>query len=134
MPTLPWTTSSYRPADGSSLHVLASTLPLSRYRDVPRFMRWASRIRRQLATAEGCAGYSLDAQLTRKTFCTLSAWSSPDAMNAFVRSGAHAQMLADMAGRLGNPTFVQSTASPTELPLDWTAARQRLAEAATRRD
>ncbi|MDE3134608.1 MAG: DUF3291 domain-containing protein [Acidobacteriota bacterium] len=131
MPPLPWTTCSYQPTDESSLHVLASTLPLSRYSDIPRFMRWASRIRRQLTRAEGCAGYSLDAQLTRKTFSTLSAWSSPEAMNAFVRSGAHAQMLDDMAGRLGKATFVESAATPTQLPLDWKAAKQRLAEAAT---
>lgn len=131
MPTLPWTTCSYQPTEESSLHVLASALPLSRFRDIPRFIRWASRIRRQLATAEGCAGYSLDAQLTRKHFFTLSAWSSPEAMNAFVRSGAHAQMLTEMAGRLGTPTFVESAASPQQLPLDWTAAKQRLTEAAS---
>lgn len=131
MPTLPWTTCSYQPNEESSLHVLASTLPLNRFRDIPRFMRWGSRIRRQLATAEGCAGYSLDAQLTRKSFLTLSAWSSPEAMNAFVRSGAHAQMLTDMAGRLGTATFVESAASPQQLPLDWTAAKQRLAGAAS---
>jgi hypothetical protein len=78
----------------AALHVLTSTLPFGRYRDVPRFMRWALRICRQLASAEGCAGYSLDARLTRKTFFTLSAWSNAEAMNAFVRSGDHARMLS----------------------------------------
>lgn len=134
MPTLPWTTCSYQPTDEASLHVLASKLPLNRLRDLPRFMRWGSRIRRQLASAEGCAGYSLDAQLTSKSFFTLSAWSSPEAMNAFVRSGAHAQMLSDMAGRLGTATFVESAASARQLPLDWAAAKQRLATAAGKRD
>ena len=34
-----------------------------------------------------------------RTFYTLSAWSDADAMNRFVRSGQHAAMLTDMAGR-----------------------------------
>ena len=133
MPTLPWTECRYRPRDGESLHVLTSTLPLASYRDVPRFLRWTLRIRRQLAQAEGAAGYSLDARLLRKTFYTLSAWSSAEAMNRFVHSGDHASMLADMAGRLGQPVFVESNASPAELPLRWDAAKQRLADERARR-
>lgn len=132
MPTLPWTVCRYRPHDDESLHVLTSTLPLRSYRDVPRFLRWAHRIRRQLADAEGAAGYSLDARLLRKTFYTLSAWSSAESMNTFVRSGQHADMLADMGGRLGQATFVETTATPADLPLDWDAARQRLADAGAR--
>ncbi len=128
MPALPWTECQYRPRNGESLHVLTSTLPLQSYRDVPRFLRWTLRIRKQLAKAEGAAGYSLDARLLRKTFYTLSAWSSAEAMNRFVHSGDHASMLADMAGRLGQPAFVESNASPAELPLDWDAAKQRLAD------
>ncbi|MEC3953815.1 hypothetical protein VMT65_12315 [Nocardia sp. CDC153] len=50
-------------------------LPLNRFRDVPRFLLWTRRIRTQLKTAEGCAGYTLDAQPFVKTFWTLSAWS-----------------------------------------------------------
>ncbi len=128
MPTLPWTECRYRPRNDESLHVLTSTLPLQSYRDVPRFLRWTLRIRKQLANAEGAAGYSLDARLLRKTFYTLSAWSSAEAMNRFVHSGDHASMLADMAARLGQPVFVESNASPAELPLEWDAAKQRLAD------
>jgi hypothetical protein len=127
MPTLPWTVCRYRPHDGDSLHALTSTLPLQSYRDVPRFLRWTLKIRKQLASAEGAAGYSLDARLLRKTFYTLSAWSSVETMNTFVSSGHHASMLGDMAGRLGQPEFVESTATPADLPLDWGAAKQRLA-------
>jgi quinol monooxygenase YgiN len=76
---------------------------------VPRFLRWAVRIRKQLATSDGCAGYSLDAHLLRNTFYTLSAWQDRDAMNRFVQSGRHAAMLADMGGRLGQSTFVESS-------------------------
>jgi hypothetical protein len=128
MPALPWTNGPYRPDDDTTLHVLTSMLPLRRFGDIPRFLRWTGKIRKQLVTAEGCAGYSLDARLLRKTFCTLSAWSDADAMNRFVRSGQHAAMLADMAGRLGESTFVESGVPSSALPLDWPAARQRLAD------
>ena len=131
MPALPWTNGPHQPAPGEELHALTSTLPLTHYRDVPRFLRWTMKIRRQLATAEGCAGYSLDARLLRKTFFTLSAWQDSEAMNRFVRSGQHATMLADMAGRLGQSTFVESSIPGTGLPLDWAAARQRLVDANT---
>jgi hypothetical protein len=86
-------------------------------------------IRKQLAASDGCAGYSLDAHLLRKTFYTLSAWQDRDAMNSFVHSGRHAAMLADMAGRLGQSTFVESRTRASGLPLDWGAAKQRLTNA-----
>jgi hypothetical protein len=129
MPVLPWTTGPFDPRGDRELHVLTSTLPLTRYRDVPRFLRWAMQIRKQLATTDGCAGYSLDARLLGKTFHTLSAWQDRDAMNRFVHSGRHAAMLADMAGRLGQSTFVESSAHADGLPLDWAAAKQRLINA-----
>ena len=129
MPALPWTNGPYNPTGAGELHVLTSTLPLTRYRDVPRFLRWAMQIRKQLAGSDGCAGYSLDAHVLRKTFYTLSAWRDAEAMNRFVRSGPHAAMLADMAGRLGQSTFVESSTRPDGLPLDWAAAKQRLTDA-----
>jgi hypothetical protein len=129
MPALPWTTGPFKPTDDQELHVLTSTLPLASYRDVPRFLRWAMQIRKQLATTDGVAGYSLDARLLRKTFYTLSAWQDRDAMNRFVHSGQHAAMLADMAGRLGQSTFVESSTHANALPLDWAGAKQRLANA-----
>jgi hypothetical protein len=129
VPALPWTTGSYKPTEDGELHVLTSTLPLTRYRDVPRFLRWTMQIRKQLASTDGCAGYSLDAHLLRKTFYTLSAWQDRDAMNRFVHSGRHAAMLADMAGRLGQSTFVESSTGADGLPLDWAAAKQRLTDA-----
>ena len=128
MPALPWTTGPYRPEDDTTVHVLTSMLPLRRYGAIVRFLRWTGKIRKQLVTADGCAGYSLDARLLRKTFYTLSAWSDAEAMNQFVRSEQHAAMLADMAGRLGEATFVESSTKSSALPLDWAAAKQRLAE------
>ena len=53
-------------------------------------------------------------------------------MNAFVHRGHHASMLTDMAGRLGQPEFVESSATRDQLPLDWNAAKHRLADARSR--
>ncbi|WP_369635620.1 hypothetical protein [Nocardia sp. JMUB6875] len=116
MPQLPWTSGVYEPEDGAELHVLTSELSLKRYADIPRFLCWTLKIRTQLKDAPGCAGYSLDALLTSKTFRTLSAWSDKEAMEAFVRAGSHAEMLADMAGRVGNPKFVESKETGKNLP------------------
>jgi hypothetical protein len=128
VPALPWTSGRYR--DDQPLHVLTSTLPLKRYRDVLRFLLWTRKIRAQLVSDPGCAGFTLDAHLLSKTFWTLSAWQDREAMQRFVHSGAHAEMLADMGGRLGASRFVESVATRADLPLDWSAARARVTAAA----
>lgn len=125
MPKLPWTVGQY--CADTEMHVLTSRLPLHRYRDVPRFLRWTFKIRKQLRDDSGCAGFSLDAKLLTKTFWTLSG-SDREAMTRFVHSGHHAAMLVDMAGKVGNPSFTDSTARRTDLPLDWTAAHARITE------
>ncbi|GAB2534782.1 hypothetical protein [Nocardia heshunensis] len=126
MPALPWTKGPHQPADGAALHVLTSRLPLTNYRDVPRFLYWTMRIRAQLKSAPGCVGFALDAKLIHKTFWTLSAWSDKAAMDEFAHTGTHAKMLADMAGRIGNPNFVETTGSTADIPLPWPAARARI--------
>ncbi len=126
MPAMPWTSGPYH--EDRPLHVLTSSLPLNHYRDVPRFLRWALKIRTQLRADPGCAGFTLDAHLLSKTFWTLSAWQDRGAMERFVHTGAHAAMLADMAGRVGPSRFVDSTAARSDLPLDWDAARERIAD------
>lgn len=129
MPALPWSAGVYKPADGHQLHVMTTNLPLTRFRDVPRFLRWTIRIRTQLKSAPGCVGFTMDAKPFTKTFWTLSAWSDEQAMERFVRSGAHAEMLKDMAGRLGNPHFADSTATSADIPLSWADARARIKDA-----
>jgi hypothetical protein len=51
-------------------------------------------------------------------------------MMDFVHSGAHQAMLRELGGRLGDSQFAESSTSSSDLPLDWAAARQRLAEQA----
>jgi hypothetical protein len=40
-------------------------------------------------------------------------------MMDFVQSGAHEAMLGELGGRLGESQFVESSASSSDLPLDW---------------
>ena len=107
---------------------MASLLPLRRYRHIPGFLRWTMRIRRQLSDTPGLVGYSLDARLLRKTFWTLSAWASRDALNAFVRTNPHEAATAAIHPKMDNPTFAFWTASPEDLPLGWDEARHRIDE------
>ncbi len=67
MPALPWV-QVCEPEPDATLVVMVSRLPLRSYTRIPSFLRATSRIRRQLATAEGLVGYSLDAKLLTKTF------------------------------------------------------------------
>jgi hypothetical protein len=124
MPNLPWTSGAYQ--QGTELHVLASRLPLTRYRDVPRFLRWGKRIRKQLTNEPACAGYTVSARPFSRTFLTLSAWQDQETMMRFVRSGEHARMLVDMKGRVGNATFVEYRATRKDLPLSWAVAETNL--------
>jgi hypothetical protein len=66
MPALPWTTIS-SPDRAREYVVMASRLPLARYRDLPGFLRATMLIRAQLTRASGLIGYALDAHLAGKT-------------------------------------------------------------------
>ena len=126
MPALPW----IRIADaepGTELTVVATTLPLRAYRHVPGFLGWTLRIRRQLAHAEGLVGYSLDAHLFRKTFLTVSAWTSQAAAEEFVHGDPHAAAMAAIRPHMGHSTFAFWTTAGEDLPLRWGDVRARLA-------
>jgi len=129
MPTLPWT--AFRETDPDREYVvMASRLPLARYRHVPSFLRATLAIRGQLAHADGLVGYSLDAQLVRKTFWTLSVWDSPAALAAFARADPHADRVRSVRPRMRPTAFATWTMRGAELPVTWTHARARLADQA----
>lgn len=125
MPALPWfKVSTVEP--GTGLIVMASRLPLRHHRHIPGFLRWTLRIRHQLSQAPGLVGYSLDAHVVRKTFWTLSAWTSQEAMDAFVGADPHRSGMAAVRPHMGRPAFVFWTATPEDLPLRWSEARARM--------
>ena len=126
MPALPWSRiASAEP--GTELTVVATKLPLRSYRHIPAFLRWTLRIRRQLAHADGLVGYSLDAHLFRKTFLTVSAWTSQAAVEEFVHRDPHATAMAVIRPNMGHSAFAFWTVAAEDLPLRWGDVRSRLA-------
>jgi len=141
MPALPWTTDTASTPDPEQpVIVLASRLELRSYRDVVRFLRAAMRIRSQVRGSEGAHGLALDAQPLRKTFWTLSAWTDQAAMDAFVRTPPHVDVMQKFRSRLQDSGFQTFTVAARELPAArsnarelWRAGRDHLA-AATKGD
>ena len=128
MPALPWVHLTRPPADSDCV-MMASVLPLTSYRYLPAFFGATRKIRRQLATAEGLIGYSLDAHPVAKTFWTLSAWESRAALDAFSRADPHRTEVAAIRPRMQPTTFVFWNAKVSDLPGNWAEARRRVAAA-----
>lgn len=125
MPKLPWTSINDVPSD-TDITIMGSRLPLRSYWYVPRFLFATLRIRRQLARSHGLVGYALDAELTRKTFWTVSAWMGNDELQRFNRADPHAAEIAAIRPRMLPTTFVFWTGTAGDLPVDWHDVRQRI--------
>jgi quinol monooxygenase YgiN len=129
MPALPW--KSFGAVDPNHKYiVMASRLPLGRYRDVPAFLRASMDIRRQLRKADGLLGYGLDAKLVQRTFWTLSVWRDADALDAFARTDPHAARVRQVRPLMNTTTFVTWATTGDQLPVTWDQARSRVSEAA----
>jgi hypothetical protein len=109
--------------------VMASRLPLARYRSVPAFLRATVAIRRQLAASEGLIGHSLKADLRRKTFHTLSAWTSESVLNDFAVAQPHLDYVAAIRPHMLPTTFVTWWTSREDIPVSWAEAQRRLDQA-----
>ena len=125
MPALPWSTVSV-PRPGTQVTVMASKLPLRAYRHIPAFLWWTLRIRRQLAGAPGLVGYALQADIVRKTFWTVSAWTGRDAIEDFVRLDPHHAGMAASRPHMRPTAFVFWTVRAGDLPVGWDECRSRL--------
>jgi hypothetical protein len=62
MPALPWK-SFAAPESDREYHATLSYLPPSKWRAMPKFIRYSRQIQHQLANSEGLLGYSLDANV-----------------------------------------------------------------------
>jgi hypothetical protein len=129
MPTVPWT--SIGEVDAAHDYVvMASRLPLARYRDIPAFLRASLDIRRQLAKSDGLIGYGLEAHFLRRTFWTLSVWRDDDALARFAHADPHNRHVARIRPHMNSSTFVTWAVPGAQLPVTWTQARQRVEAAA----
>jgi len=125
MPKLPWTRSS-ETDDNRPCVVMASYLPLARRSAIPSFVGATMAIRRQLRTAPGLLGYSLDADLLHGQFWTLSAWVDRSSLDAFAQAEPHRSRIARIRPSMRPPKFVFWEATGRQLPISWKDARQRL--------
>jgi quinol monooxygenase YgiN len=131
MPAFPWIRLADADPDGDYV-IMASRLPLRRYRNIVGFLRATRAIRAQLAAAEGVVGYTLDAKPLRKTFWTLSAWESDEALDRFARTDPHRSRIADIRPHMLPTTFVRWSLPGKELPPKWAQARRRVEESVRR--
>lgn len=116
--TIPWATSTTIPG-GPTLRQV-SRLELTRVRDLPGFLVSALRLRRAVMGAPGAVGVSLRAEVSRRTFWTLSAWSDKDALDAFTRSDYHRGVMVKYRNRMAGSHFHTWTdTSTTALPPEW---------------
>jgi hypothetical protein len=86
----------------------------------------AQRIRRQPARSEGLVGYALNAELTRKTFWTVSAWVGEDVLQRFNRADPHHAETAAIKPMMLPTTFVFWAGKAGDLPVDWQDVRARI--------
>jgi hypothetical protein len=116
MPAFPW--DQRVDIDPSATYVvMASRLPLVRYRSVPGFLRDAMAIRRQLRRASGLIGFALDADLRKKTFWTFSVWVSRDELDGFARSDPHHRIINRLRPLMGQSRFEFFSLAGERLPM-----------------
>ena len=128
MPTLPWATVE-RPADPSAGAVLmASRFKLRRWRDVLPFFLDSMRIHRQVRSADGAYGVSLEAHPLRREFFTLSAWRDDAAVRALVAAEPHRSAMRKYRPAMAEAAFRFWSAPVAALPPTWDEAKRHLRE------
>lgn len=127
VPTLPWTTVSTPPSDAEAF-VMASRLEVRSLTDVPRFFLKSLAAWRQARSAPGAYGVSLVAQPFKRTFWTLSAWESKQAVYAYAKAEPHRSVMTGLRSTMSRSVFTFWQVPAAELPLGWADARRRLAE------
>ena len=127
MPVVPWKTYQ-SPAPGAPYLALISYLPLKHFRAIPNFFRFSFEIQRQLRTSPGLIGYSLEARPFARKFWTLSAWRDEQSLQDFVGALPHSRVMKDLAPHMGKSQFAQWTVESQEIPIDWAAAKARIAQ------
>ncbi|MDQ0405725.1 DUF3291 domain-containing protein [Streptomyces sp. NPDC000349] len=125
MPTLPWTVPN-PPPQATEVHVFASRFETRTLWGALKFLARTPGVWRQVRGARGAYGASLKAEPFKRTFWTLSAWESPEALKDFARSGTHAPASRGLSAQMRDAKFASWPASSDELPVSWAEVRQRL--------
>jgi hypothetical protein len=127
MPTIPWTVLDRQPTTDEVV-VMASRLEVRSLRQVPGFFLASLSLWRQALRSPGAVGASLEADLLHRTFWTLSAWTSKEALDTYAGTDPHRRTIARKRAVMRESTFTFWTVPTTGLPIDWSEAQRRLAQ------
>ena len=127
MPALPWK-SFATPENDREYTALLTYLPLSKWRAIPKFVRYTSQIRRQLADSKGLIGYALDANVLNRDFWTLSVWENEESLRRFVQRNPHGRVMTDLLPDMGQTEFLPFKVNGSSIPPDWQETKRRMRE------
>jgi len=122
----PWTV-IVRPSPDREYLGLVSYLPLRRFRMVPRFMRYAGPIAKQLDATQGLIGFSFRAKILAREFYTLSVWEDERALMDFVGAEPHQGTMGALRHQMAETKFVRWTMRGADFPPLWEDGLRRLA-------
>lgn len=125
MPEFPWTQGKEIEQHRDYV-VMASLLPLTRHWSIPGFLRDTLAIRRQLRNSTGLVGYTLRAELTRKTFWTFSVWEDRESLDTFASANPHAQIIRNLRPKMDQTVFKFVEESGSRLPWNWDQVKAQL--------
>jgi len=123
MMPLPW--KRIRPLEEATVGSVTE-LRLRRWRDIPRLTFDALRLRRAVQIEPGVVAVCLAAAPLRRTFWTLTLWADEPALDAYVRTAAHADAMRRFRGRLERSRSARWKGEFGSLPR-WAEAVARLA-------
>ncbi|MEN8649943.1 DUF3291 domain-containing protein [Streptomyces sp. 21So2-11] len=129
MPTLPWVKPNPAPPHTRAV-VMASHFEVRSLKDVPRFFLKSLAAWRQVRSAPGAFGASLIARPVKRSFYTLSAWESRDALYGYAKAEPHRSIMNGLRPTMRRSTFTFWEVPVEELPIGWDEAKRRLADQA----
>lgn len=122
----PWKRTAKVTGEGPVV-IVATRLRLARLRDIPRFLRWSTVVRRQVLRSDGALGVGLYAVPWKRTYYTVSAWRDEPSIRRFMQSSPHLEVMAHFAAITGGDGIFQRwTADAGSLPPKWSEAIARL--------
>ena len=124
---LPWSAGGTPPA-GQDAYVMASRFELTSIWRSPAFLTQAVRAWRQARRSPGVYGVTLRAELLRRRYWTLSAWTGEAAMREFARAEPHRTIMRRVRPWARTATFRFWTAPAGQLTPGqlWPEAERRI--------
>jgi hypothetical protein len=124
---LPWSTAG-TPPSGQDAYVMASRFELTTIWRSPAFLVQATRAWQQARRSPGVYGVTLRAEVPRRTYWTLSAWTGEAALQEFARTEPHRTIMRRVRPWARTATFRFWTVPSDRLtPGDlWPEAQRRI--------